>query len=344
MATEKERRLDFCTECGKETEYEIKKAVERETVREKEYEFTFTVPVCKECGARMCIPGFLDRNIRERDEQYRGAEGILSVENIKKLVDIYGIGKAPLSLALGFGETAISRYLDGQVPSKDCSDIMENALSSPRYMENLLDRNREKMGETAYQKAVKAAAELKHLSGVSDKMLASIAYIFGQMQEVTPLALQKILYYVQGIYMALFGAPLFPENCCAWQHGPVYEKVYFLFRDYKYNPIDDNRFAFFPARPGGLSGEERTVIDLVVKTFGRYSGKTLETITHKEEPWKEARRGRGRKEHSNSVMPKESIQSYFEKISGRYGINSAEGLNRYIHAQLDGTFFSSEFQ
>ena len=38
--------------------------------------------------------------------------------DIKKIMDIYKIGKAPLSLALGFGEVTIPRYLEGQVPSK----------------------------------------------------------------------------------------------------------------------------------------------------------------------------------------------------------------------------------
>lgn len=32
---------------------------------------------------------------------------------------IYKIGKAPLSLALGFGEVTITRYLSGQIPLKE---------------------------------------------------------------------------------------------------------------------------------------------------------------------------------------------------------------------------------
>ena len=31
------RRMDFCTECRKETEYLLVKTVQRETIREKEY-------------------------------------------------------------------------------------------------------------------------------------------------------------------------------------------------------------------------------------------------------------------------------------------------------------------
>ena len=55
----------------------------------------------------MSIPGLLDRNIHEMDEQYRKAEEIVSTEEIKKLVKLYNPGKTPLSMALGFEETTI---------------------------------------------------------------------------------------------------------------------------------------------------------------------------------------------------------------------------------------------
>ena len=90
--------------------------------------------VCAECGEEMSIPGLIDKNVQEIDEQYRAAEGLVSIDDIERLMKIYKIGKAPLSLALGFGEVTIPRYLEGQVPSKEYSDIMKTALSSPAYL------------------------------------------------------------------------------------------------------------------------------------------------------------------------------------------------------------------
>ena len=69
----------------------------------------------------MAIPGLIDKNIKEVDEQYRAIEEIVTIEDIERLMKIYKIGKAPLSLALGFGEVTISRYLAGQIPSKNYS-------------------------------------------------------------------------------------------------------------------------------------------------------------------------------------------------------------------------------
>ncbi len=39
-------------------------------------------------------------------------------------------------------------------------------------------------------------------------MLRAIAYIFERLGEVTPLMLQKLLYFIQDIYSALYGRPI----------------------------------------------------------------------------------------------------------------------------------------
>lgn len=330
----KERMFDFCTSCRKDTSYKMQKKTVQKVIRDKTYDFEIMVAVCDECREEMDIPGLLDANIKSIDEQYRQIEGLVSIDDIQKIMDIYNIGKAPLSMALGFGEITITRYLAGQMPSKEYSDIIKKALSSPNYMMKLLNENMEKMGETAYKKAIKAAEEIAGLFCVSDKMLLAISYIFEQMKEVTPLALQKILYFIQGIYMVIFGKPLYKEDCMAWIHGPVYEEVYDLFRDFKYNPIEDNRFAIFKDRFEELSEQEKKVIDLVINTFGKYSGKVLEDITHEELPWKNARAGYESSEPSREIISKDEIKNYFIHVADTYGVDTEEELNRYIQSYM----------
>lgn len=331
--TEKGRR-DFCIECRKKTEYLLKKKNIVRTIRDKDYNFGITVAVCVECGEEMNIPGLIDKNIQEIDEQYRTAEGIVLIDDIERLMKIYKIGKAPLSLALGFGEVTIPRYLEGQVPSKEYSDVIKAALASPAYMKQKLMENREKMTEAAYKKAMIAADNIESIFSVSDKMLRVIAYIFEKLEEVTPLMLQKLLYFIQGVYSALYGKPIFVEDCRAWVHGPVYTEVYDLFRDFKYNPIDDARFALLDGTKDALTDEEKRVIDLVVNTFGMYGGKVLEKITHNETPWIEARKGYGDSIPSNVLLPKNSIMKYYIAVNRKYGIDTETGLQTYIHDML----------
>lgn len=328
------KRMDFCIECRKETEYMLQKRRIVRMIRDREYTFEITAAICGECGEEMSIPGLIDRNVQEIDEQYRWTEGIVTVKDIERLMKLYKIGKGPLSLALGFGEVTIPRYLEGQIPSKEYSDIIKSALSSPAFMREKLAGNREKLTDAAYKKAMAAAEGLEVLFCVSEKMLGVIACIFEELEEVTPLMLQKLLYFIQGIYSALYGKPLFEEDCRAWVHGPVYPEVYTLFRDFKYNPIDDVRFGLLKGTDDVLTEEERDVIDRVVNTFGIYGGKVLERITHNEEPWKSARKGYGDQVPSSELVSKDSIRKYYERVNEVYGVGTEDGVREYIRHML----------
>lgn len=330
------RRIDFCTSCRKETEYSLHKEPIKVIVKDKEYVFNLTVATCNECGNKMDIPNLLDINNREIDEQYREKEGLIIIPDIENLMKVYQMGKAPLSLALGFGEITISRYLSGQMPSKEYSDIMRRALDDPDYMQALLDRNRDKIADAAYNKAVTAIRDLKENFDISDKLKQVISYIFKQMDEVTPLMLQKLLYYAQAVFMINNnGHALFEEDCQAWVHGPVYRDVYELFSNFKYNPIEDFRFAVMRDKAYELAENETEAINLVLSTFGIYGGKTLEWITHKETPWKDARRGYAEDEHSQVIIEKNAIRAYFGIIDRKYSLRSKEGIRKYIDAMLE---------
>lgn len=336
--TEK-KRSDFCTSCRKETEYTLHREPYKVSIRDKEYVFNLTVATCNECGKRMDIhgPNLMDINNREIDEQYREKEGLISISDIENLMKVYQIGKAPLSLALGFGEITISRYLNGQMPSKEYSDIMRRALDDPDYMQSMLDQNRDKIADVAYNKAATAIRDLKKDFDISDKLKQVISYIFKQLDEVTPLMLQKLLYYVQAVYMINNDdRALFMEDCQAWVHGPVYREVYDLFSTFKYSPIDDFRFAVMRDKANELKENEKASINLVTSTFGIYGGKTLEWITHREDPWKNARRGYADDEPSKVIIEKDAIRDYFKKVDEQFGMRTKEGIEKYINAKLKG--------
>ena len=76
------------------------------------------------------------------------------------------------------------------------------------------------------------------------------------------------------------------------------------------------------------------VIDLVINTFGKYSGKVLENITHNEDPWKDARSDYEPLQPSREIISKEEIKKYFSNVANSYGIDSEEKLNNYIQSYL----------
>lgn len=328
------KKLDYCINCNKKVEYKFKKINVRHNIRGKDYDFNITSAYCPICNNEANIHGILDLNTKEIDEQYRKYEGLVTIEEIEKLMNIYKIGKEPLSLVLGFGQITITRYLDGQIPSKEYSGIIRSALAMPEYMEACLKTNKKKISKIAYEKSMYAVKELESLFVVSDKMLNVISYIFKKLGEVTPLALQKLLYFIQCESFVINDRAMFKENALAWVHGPVYEGVYSLFKDFKYNPINDERFAILENRAKPLSKDDQKTIDLVLDSYGIYSGKVLEEITHNEYPWVNARNGLEDTERSNVVIEKETIREYYQIINDKYGIDTKEGLDKYIKKVL----------
>lgn len=325
----------FCSECRTKVEYEVKKIPCKKCIKEKEFTFEIINAQCPLCGESINVPGLMDYNVQEIDRQYRLQEDIITIDDIYKLMNIYEIGKAPLSLALGFGEITITRYLSGQIPSKEYSDIMKKALESPAFMKEKLDEHADKIGSVAYKKSMKAIHNLNSLFKVSDKMLLTISYIFEKAVEVTPLALQKMLYFIQAMHLVIYERPFYREDCEAWAHGPVYKNVYAMFKDFKYNPIEDSRFAILQYRFQDLKKEEKEIIDLVLDTFGIYSGKTLELITHNEDPWKEARINSIPSSLNNAVITKDKIKTYFKIVSKKYDFKTREGIKSYIENQIN---------
>lgn len=224
----------------------------------------------------------------------------------------------------------ITRYLEGLVPSKEYSDVIRRALCSPSFMKEMLLKNREKIADSAFTKAMKAAETLEKAFLISDKMQGAIAYIFHAIDEAAPMALQTLLYYIEGVYSALSGKFMFSETCEAWRHGPVFRNVYSLFRGFRYSPVDDARFAVLRGKKELLSDDERHAADLVLGTFGRYGGKALELISRKEDPWLKAREGYGPDESSDEEISNDSIKEYFISVNRKYPLGSKKGLNDYI--------------
>lgn len=325
-----QRETEFCVECRDVTSYTLQKKLVKKMIRGEELTFEITCAICDRCGEFMSVPGIIDLNVREVDEQYRKLKDLVTIEDIYTLMKLYNIGKAPLSIVLGFGEITITRYLLGQVPSKEYSDVIRNALFSPEYMEQKMLENKDKIAMSAFKKSMIKVNELKNIFTVSNKMIGVISYIFERMDEVTPLMLQKLLYYIQGFSFALNDREMFIENCEAWVHGPVYKDVYNIFKHFRYNVIDDPKFVMLEGYKKYLDDKDKNIINLVVNTFGQYGGKVLEKTTHKESPWLIARNGYSDNVPSNEIISKETIKEYFHELINEYDISKEENINKYI--------------
>ena len=118
---------------------------------------------------------------------------------------------------------------------------------------------------------------------------------------ITNLKLQKLLYYAQGVSLALNDAALFTDPIEAWTHGPVVPVVY---RQYKQHggesiPVEQVNIDRYPA-------DIREVLDEVNEVFGQFSASKLRAMTHSEPPWKQTPQG--------CVITHQLMKDYFKTV------------------------------
>jgi uncharacterized phage-associated protein len=100
-------------------------------------------------------------------------------------------------------------------------------------------------------------------------------------EPITNLKLQKLLYYSQGFYLAIYNKVLFEDLICKWTHGPVVPNVYHQFKSFGSNPITPiNDFDV-----SDFSSDELSLINDVYSVYGQFSGSALRNMTHIEPPW-----------------------------------------------------------
>ena len=101
---------------------------------------------------------------------------------------------------------------------------------------------------------------------------------------VSPLRLQKLLYYAQGLSLAVLGRPLFPDPIIAWKSGPVVSAVYHQYEGWGPRGVEPDA-----QTPPPLPAVERQLLRMVWAEYGRYSGAHLAEMAHREPAWREAR-------------------------------------------------------
>lgn len=137
------------------------------------------------------------------------------------------------------------------------------------------------------------------------KVMVVAEYILHKSKEssptaVTPLKLQKLLYFAQGFHLALNnGTPLFEEDLINKPHGSKCQLVYDVYKEYEYRTIPRVPYSVASL----LTDSEIMAIEKAWNIYGNMDGKFLEELIHQEDPWLDT--------ETDEIMPKEKIFEYF---------------------------------
>ncbi|WP_252179721.1 type II toxin-antitoxin system antitoxin SocA domain-containing protein [Endozoicomonas sp. 4G] len=118
---------------------------------------------------------------------------------------------------------------------------------------------------------------------------------------ISNLKLQKLIYYAQGFYSAIFGSALFDSSIVAWTHGPVVTDLYHEYKHYGKSRIPEPRNIDHKK----LNSNETEIIEEVFEVFGQFTAWKLRNMTHEESPWLN---------HADSVdeIPLSEMTDYFK--------------------------------
>ena len=135
------------------------------------------------------------------------------------------------------------------------------------------------------------------------------AYILKKQGSMTAMKLQKLCYYSQAWNLVWDEKPIFRAPIEAWANGPVAPKLYREHRgEFRLSSGD------ISGDPSKLSKAEQETVDAVLKVYGKKSAQWLSALTHKENPWKNARKGLALNERGNTQISHASMAEYYGSL------------------------------
>lgn len=263
---------------------------------------------------------------------YKKQKGLLTISEIKDIRKKYDMNQKEYALAIGVGEVTVNRFENGAIQT-EATDAIIRLSEDPDNMYNLLTKNQINISENMYDVFLKKVNELRKLKEhkiaefnenrlinmnfdtvdvnvVSDKLIEKYNKQYELLNKrydveinceyITQLKLQKLLYYIQGLALHVYGKPAFSNKICAWDYGPVVEEIYYKYKTKGKRPIGT------PKDIKEISDGLNNIIDIVIEGYGKYNACSLIDLTHEETPWKETDR--------DKEITQDSIREYFDRV------------------------------
>ena len=135
-------------------------------------------------------------------------------------------------------------------------------------------------------------------------------YILNKQRRMSTWKLQKLCCYAQAWSLAWTEKPIFQEDFEAWANGPVCPE---LFRSHR-GMFTISAKDLTTGNPDNLTDDQKETIDIVINDYGKMEPYKLRELTHKEDPWKNARGNLAEGAIGNTIITKESLGLYYGSL------------------------------
>ena len=249
----------------------------------------------------------------------------ISKDEILQILKQYNIGRKPLSLLLGWGQTTILRYLSGITPTPEYSKELFHILKDPAYYLTLLESNKARITELAFRKSHAAVQQL--LIGSRLSLIAQ--YIINRADgDISALRVQAILYYSQCFSLALYHHALFEDECSL--HATAFIPYPTIYRNMR-----ENGCRVLELDADALSADDRVLIDQIYNSLEWYGPEAIRIVTSFERPALQLKIKRGRKKSTPTdiigTVSAAVLQDYFSNVLATYKISKPREINSYFN-------------
>lgn len=129
-------------------------------------------------------------------------------------------------------------------------------------------------------------------------------------KDVTNLMLEKLLYFLEAIYMCWANEDyLYEEDFYAWDFGPVNKRVYDKYKEFGRMPIKLDKSVY-------INEENKKYIDILYTLFKDYTTFDLVNLSHsKDSPWHVIdKKYNGDISDKKIIIEKEATKKWFSSI------------------------------
>lgn len=231
----------------------------------------------------------------------------------------YEIGKKPLSRLLGWGDTTVMRYLDGVEPNREFAGRIEVLAENPWEYADVLEKNKEKLTDTAYRKTRKAVFREIFCDRSTEAMQYVVALADG---DIAPYRVMSVLYYSQVCSVVLRGLPLFEEEA---DFSPGQQLVY----PRLYHQMKEYGVRLLKPETDSLSTEEQEYLKQVYSVLNGYSPNALKALYSRAK-----RRIRRHLKSEADRLSVEALKNQYESGFKKSGVEKPEDLKKYIAEAL----------
>lgn len=135
------------------------------------------------------------------------------------------------------------------------------------------------------------------------------AAILDRRGTMSSMKLQKLVYYAQAWHIVWEDEPLFRARIEAWASGPVVPELY------KHHRGEIKVDSWQWGDSDGLLSHESSTLNAVLKYYGGKSAFWLSELTHREQPWLDARRGLRPGQRGDRVITHAALGEYYSGLS-----------------------------